>query len=85
MEEYKRLANQNTMLIAFIESEEGVRNLQDILKSEIDAIHIARRPVRTITDPRNSRKRDYIVSTARKAGHTGSQRFRYGGGRRCAD
>jgi 2-keto-3-deoxy-L-rhamnonate aldolase RhmA len=70
MEEYKRLANQNTMLIAFIESEEGVRNLEDILKSGIDAIHIGPGDLsETITDPKELQKTlDYIVATARKAG-----------------
>lgn len=40
MKDYKALANENTMIIPFIESKEAVRNLKSIMDEGIDALHI---------------------------------------------
>ena len=68
-EEYKCLANANTMLIGFIESIEAVRNLDAILASGLDAIHIGPGDLsETIKDSAElQRTIDQIIVTARKA------------------
>jgi|LSQX01.3.fsa_nt_gb 2-keto-3-deoxy-L-rhamnonate aldolase RhmA len=40
MDEYKRLANENTMLFAFIESKTAIDNIRDIIDSGIDGLHL---------------------------------------------
>lgn len=40
MEEYKAMANQNTMLIPMIESRRAVESLDEILAAGVDAIHL---------------------------------------------
>lgn len=73
MSEYKKLANENCLLIPMVESRTSVENIDEILASGIDAIHLgpgdlAESYGREVSDPVVQSAMDYVVEKAAAAG-----------------